>query len=143
MECPDKSLDLRSADRSIPFLGLKVHNIKSKTVFADHAVDALVTGPADRLPCVLPRPSVTHLQEQLDNEAFKELRGRRFDAAQEFGGKAYPHLQVCHLQSLLRRLWLWLAEPSVRCTARLGSHRQTCLSAGNKQTPFLWVPHIA
>src|SRR2546426_3563312 len=109
MECPDKSLDLRSADRSIPFLGLKVHNIKSKTVFADHAVDALVTGPADRLPCVLPRPSVTHLQEQLDNEAFKELRGRRFDAAQEFGGKAYPHLQVCYLQSLLRRLLLWLA----------------------------------
>src|SRR5258705_5339868 len=104
MERPDKSLDLRSPDRSVPFLGLKIHNIKSKTVFSDHAVNAFVTGPSDRLPYVLPRPSITHLQEQLDNEAFKELRGGGFDAAQEFGGKAYPHLEVCHLQSLLRRL---------------------------------------
>src|SRR5207244_9436402 len=108
MERPDEPLDLRSADRSVPFLGLQVDNIKSKTVFADHTIDALVAGPADGLACVPPRSSVAHLQEELDDEALKELRGRRLDPGQEFRGKASPHLQVCHLQSLLGCLGLRL-----------------------------------
>src|SRR4029453_11665192 len=90
MERPDESLDLRPPDRSVPFLRLQVDNIKSKTIFADHTIDAFVAGPADGLACVAPRPSLTHFQEQLDDETLKKLRGRRFDPAQEFRGKAYP-----------------------------------------------------
>src|SRR5436309_12996420 len=108
MERPDESLDLRSTDRSVPFLRLQVDNIKSKTVFADHAIATLVAGPADGLACVPPRPSVAHFQKQLDDEALKKLRGRRFDPGQEFRGKAYSHLQVCRLQSLLGCLGLRL-----------------------------------
>lgn len=67
------------------FLGLQVHNVKSKAVFADHTIDALVARPADGLAGIPPSPSVTHPQEQLDDETLEELRGRRLDAAQKFG----------------------------------------------------------
>src|SRR5438093_10327658 len=106
MKRTDKFLNLGASHRSVPFLGLEVHNVEPETVFADYTIDPLVARLADRLAGVLSGSAVTHLQEELHYQTFKELGRRCFDSVDEFRREASFHLDVCRLQRFLGGLGL-------------------------------------
>src|SRR5262245_57170853 len=74
VQCPDELLDLRTAHAALPLLRLKIHNIEPEAVLADDTVDPFIARLPDRLPGVRSGAAIAHLQQQLDREAFKDLR---------------------------------------------------------------------
>ncbi len=55
---PDELLDLGTADRALPLLGLQVDDVQAEPVLVDDAVDALVARLPDRRASVPPRAAV-------------------------------------------------------------------------------------
>ena len=84
-------LDLWSTNGILPSFGLNVDDIQSETIFLDDAVDAFVSRLPNRLPCLLPRTSVAHVDQHIydkiaalfrrrPNQSLRRRRGRiQFD----------------------------------------------------------------
>ena len=83
MQCTDKLLDLRTSYGALPPLGLKVHDVEPEAVLANDAVDSFITGLPDGLTRVAAGAPVTHLEQQLDDEALEKLRCASLDPCQE------------------------------------------------------------
>src|SRR5262245_20903832 len=85
MQRSGKLLDVGTANGAFPSLGLDVNYVEAQFVFLDDAVDALVTGLADRFPRVSQRSAIAHANEQLDDESLEKCRRTALNTFQELG----------------------------------------------------------
>jgi hypothetical protein len=52
---------------------LEVHDVEAEPIFADDAIDALVTRSPDRLPSLLSGAAIPHGEQQFYNELLEEV----------------------------------------------------------------------
>lgn len=117
MKSADKFLNFRSAHSPLPALCLDEDRVKSKTIFFDDAIYTPISRLANTLTRISPKASVTHFDEQLNNQIFKKFWRALKDTAQKFVRQLITQLLVCKFDGFAGGI------SAFSCTAPLSSFR--------------------
>ena len=76
--------------RIFPTLGLHINRVQSEPIFIDHAINAAITGSFGDGTGFGAGTAVTHGQQEIDHELFKEARRFDFNPFQKLGREISP-----------------------------------------------------